>query len=54
MRLRDKVRIVVGDGPQSRVGEEAFERIMQVNPQGGLFSCQAVLPVMRKQAARIG
>ena len=47
--LHNNVGIGAGDAPPSRVSEEAFDRIMQVNLKGCLLSCQAVLPVMRKQ-----
>jgi len=49
--LHNNVGIGAGDAPPSRVSEEAFDRIMQVNLKGCLLSCQAVLPVMRKQEA---
>ena len=47
--LHNNVDIGAGDAPPSRVSEEAFDRIMSVNLKGCLLSCQAVLPVMRKQ-----
>ncbi|MBI3371071.1 MAG: SDR family oxidoreductase [Betaproteobacteria bacterium] len=47
--LHNNVGIGTGDAPPSRVTEEAYDRIMRVNLKGCLLSCQAVLPVMRKQ-----
>src|ERR1700676_4543008 len=40
-----------GDGPPADISEAAYDRIMQINLKGCLFSCQAVLPVMRAQAS---
>jgi NAD(P)-dependent dehydrogenase (short-subunit alcohol dehydrogenase family) len=49
--LHNNVGTGAGDGPPAEVAEDAFDRIMQVNLKGCLLSCQAVLPVMRRQAA---
>jgi len=49
--LHNNVGIGAGDGPPADIAEEAYDRIMQINLKGCLFSCQAVLPVMRQQAA---
>jgi NAD(P)-dependent dehydrogenase (short-subunit alcohol dehydrogenase family) len=49
--LHNNVGIGTGDAPPEEVGEEAYDRIMQVNLKGCLLSCQAVLPVMRQQAS---
>jgi NAD(P)-dependent dehydrogenase (short-subunit alcohol dehydrogenase family) len=49
--LHNNVGTGAGDGPPAEVAEDAFDRIMQVNLKGCLFSCQAALPVMRAQAA---
>jgi NAD(P)-dependent dehydrogenase (short-subunit alcohol dehydrogenase family) len=40
-----------GDGSPERVGEAAFDRIIEVNLKGCLLSCQAVVPVMRNQGS---
>ena len=47
--LHNNVGIGANDGPPERVAEEAFDRIIQVNLKGCLFSCQAAIPVMREQ-----
>ncbi len=49
--LHNNVGIGGGDAPPARVTEEAYDRIMRVNLKGCLFSCQAVLPVMREQGS---
>jgi NAD(P)-dependent dehydrogenase (short-subunit alcohol dehydrogenase family) len=49
--LHNNVGTGAGDGPPAEVAEEAYDRIMQINLKGCLLSCQAVLPIMRKQAA---
>jgi NAD(P)-dependent dehydrogenase (short-subunit alcohol dehydrogenase family) len=49
--LHNNVGTGAGDGPPAEVAEDPFDRIMQVNLKGCLLSCQAVLPVMRMQAA---
>jgi NAD(P)-dependent dehydrogenase (short-subunit alcohol dehydrogenase family) len=49
--LHNNVGIGSGDGPPAEVGEEPFDRIMQINLKGCLLSCQAALPVMREQAS---
>jgi NAD(P)-dependent dehydrogenase (short-subunit alcohol dehydrogenase family) len=49
--LHNNVGTGAGDGPPAEVAEDAFDRIMQVNLKGCLFSCQAALPVMRAQSA---
>jgi NAD(P)-dependent dehydrogenase (short-subunit alcohol dehydrogenase family) len=47
--LHNNVGIGAGDATASRVTEEVFDRILQVNLKGCLLSCQAVLPAMRRQ-----
>jgi NAD(P)-dependent dehydrogenase (short-subunit alcohol dehydrogenase family) len=49
--LHNNVGTGTGDGPPAEVAEDAFDRIMQVNLKGCLFSCQAALPVMRSQGS---
>ena len=49
--LHNNVGTGAGDGPPAEIAEDAFDRIMQVNLKGCLFSCQAALPVMRAQAS---
>lgn len=49
--LHNNVGTGSGDGPPAEVGEEPFDRIMQINLKGCLLSCQAALPVMREQAS---
>ena len=49
--LHNNVGTGAGDGPPADVAEEPFDRIMRINLKGCLLSCQAVLPVMRAQAA---
>ncbi len=47
--LQNNVGIGTGDGSPRALGEQAFERILEVNLKGCLLSCQAVMPVMREQ-----
>ena len=47
--MHNNVGIGAGDAPPAHVSEEAYDRIMRVNLKGCLLSCQAVLPVMRRQ-----
>jgi NAD(P)-dependent dehydrogenase (short-subunit alcohol dehydrogenase family) len=47
--LHNNVGIGTGDASPERVSEEAFDHIMAVNLKGCLLSCQAVVPVMRRQ-----
>jgi NAD(P)-dependent dehydrogenase (short-subunit alcohol dehydrogenase family) len=49
--LHNNVGTGAGDGPPAEIGEEDYDRIMRINLKGCLLSCQAVLPVMRKQRA---
>src|SRR5579872_946227 len=49
--LHNNVGTGAGDAPPADVSEESFDRIMRINLKGCLLSCQAVLPVMRGQAA---
>jgi NAD(P)-dependent dehydrogenase (short-subunit alcohol dehydrogenase family) len=49
--LHNNVGVGAGDAPPSRITEEAYDRIMQVNLKGCLLSCQAALPVMQAQAS---
>jgi NAD(P)-dependent dehydrogenase (short-subunit alcohol dehydrogenase family) len=47
--LHNNVGIGTGDANPLRLDEETFDRILNVNLKGCLFSCQAVVPVMREQ-----
>jgi NAD(P)-dependent dehydrogenase (short-subunit alcohol dehydrogenase family) len=47
--LQNNVGIGGGDADPLRLSEEGFDRIVAVNLKGCLFSCQAVVPVMREQ-----
>ena len=47
--LQNNVGIGAGDGSPRMLGEQAFERILEVNLKGCLLSCQAVVPVMHEQ-----
>lgn len=47
--LQNNVGIGAGDADPLSLSEESFERIITVNLKGCLLSCQAVVPVMRKQ-----
>jgi NAD(P)-dependent dehydrogenase (short-subunit alcohol dehydrogenase family) len=47
--VQNNVGIGTGDGDPLRLSEEGFDRIVAVNLKGCLFSCQAVVPVMREQ-----
>ena len=47
--LHNNVGIGAGDSVPEEVAEEAFDRIIRVNLKGCLLSCQAVLPIMRRQ-----
>ncbi len=47
--LHNNVGIGGGDASPDELTEEAFDRILRVNLKGCLLSCQAVLPVMRRQ-----
>jgi NAD(P)-dependent dehydrogenase (short-subunit alcohol dehydrogenase family) len=47
--LHNNVGIAGGDASPDALTEEAFDRILRVNLKGCLLSCQAVLPVMRRQ-----
>ncbi len=49
--LHNNVGTGAGDGPPAEVSEESYDKIMQINLKGCLLSCQAVLPIMREQAA---
>jgi NAD(P)-dependent dehydrogenase (short-subunit alcohol dehydrogenase family) len=49
--LHNNVGIGTGDAGPLHLGEEAFDRILNVNLKGCLLSCQAVLPVMREQGS---
>jgi NAD(P)-dependent dehydrogenase (short-subunit alcohol dehydrogenase family) len=49
--LQNNVGIGTDDGNPLQLSEQAFDRIMAVNLKGCLFSCQAVVPVMREQRA---
>jgi NAD(P)-dependent dehydrogenase (short-subunit alcohol dehydrogenase family) len=49
--VHNNVGIGANDAAPERVTEEAFDRIIQVNLKGCLFSCQAAIPVMREQQA---
>jgi NAD(P)-dependent dehydrogenase (short-subunit alcohol dehydrogenase family) len=47
--LQNNVGIGSGDADPLRVEPEAFDRILDVNLKGCLNSCQAVIPVMKRQ-----
>jgi NAD(P)-dependent dehydrogenase (short-subunit alcohol dehydrogenase family) len=49
--LHNNVGIGGGDAGPTHLTEEVFQRIMDVNLKGTLFSCKHVLPIMRKQLA---
>jgi NAD(P)-dependent dehydrogenase (short-subunit alcohol dehydrogenase family) len=49
--LQNNVGAGAGDAPAADIEEEAYDRIMRINLKGCLLSCQAVLPIMRKQAS---
>jgi NAD(P)-dependent dehydrogenase (short-subunit alcohol dehydrogenase family) len=49
--LQNNVGIGTGDADPLRLTEEAFDRIMNVNLKGCLFSCQAVVPIMKEQGS---
>ena len=49
--LQNNVGIGTGDGSPLKLTEEGFDRIITVNLKGCLFSCQAVVPVMRDQGS---
>ncbi len=47
--LHNNVGIGANDASPEKLAEEVFDKIIQVNLKGCLFSCQAVIPVMREQ-----
>lgn len=47
--LHNNVGVGSGDANPLRLDEGTFDRILNVNLKGCLWSCQAVLPVMRQQ-----
>jgi NAD(P)-dependent dehydrogenase (short-subunit alcohol dehydrogenase family) len=47
--LHNNVGIGTGDGPGTRVDEEAWQRIFDVNLTGMWRTCKAVIPVMRER-----
>jgi NAD(P)-dependent dehydrogenase (short-subunit alcohol dehydrogenase family) len=47
--LHNNVGIGGGDAGPTHLTEDVFQRIMDVNVKGTLFSCKHVLPIMRKQ-----
>jgi NAD(P)-dependent dehydrogenase (short-subunit alcohol dehydrogenase family) len=49
--LQNNVGIGSADADPLRLSEEGFDRIIAVNLKGCLFSCQAVVPVMRDQGS---
>lgn len=49
--LHNNVGIGAGDADPLRLREEAFDRILNVNLKGCLWSCQAVLTTMREQGS---
>ena len=49
--LHNNVGIGTDDADPLRLTEDAFDRIIAVNLKGCLFSCQAVVPVMREQGS---
>jgi NAD(P)-dependent dehydrogenase (short-subunit alcohol dehydrogenase family) len=47
--LHNNVGVGAGDKEAVQLGEEAWDRILDVNLKGMFLSCQQVLPVMRRQ-----
>jgi NAD(P)-dependent dehydrogenase (short-subunit alcohol dehydrogenase family) len=47
--LQNNVGIGTGDSDPLKLSEEGFDQIIAVNLKGCLFSCQAVVPLMRDQ-----
>jgi len=47
--LHNNVGIGTGDGSATRLTEEAWDRIMDVNLKSAFLTCKHVLPVMREQ-----
>jgi NAD(P)-dependent dehydrogenase (short-subunit alcohol dehydrogenase family) len=47
--LHNNVGVGVGDKEAIQLGEEAWDRILDVNLKGMFLSCRQVLPVMREQ-----
>lgn len=47
--LHNNVGIGTGDDEVSRLSEEAWDRILDVNLKGAFLACKHVLPVMREQ-----
>jgi len=47
--LHNNVGIGGGDAGPTHLTEDVFQRIMDVNLKGTLFSCKHVLPILRKQ-----
>jgi NAD(P)-dependent dehydrogenase (short-subunit alcohol dehydrogenase family) len=51
--LHNNVGTGGGDGGASRVTDEAWDRIFDVNVKGALHTCRHALPVMREQQAGV-
>jgi NAD(P)-dependent dehydrogenase (short-subunit alcohol dehydrogenase family) len=47
--LHNNVGVGGNDGGPARVSEEGWDRIMDINAKGMMFSCKHVLPVMKEQ-----
>lgn len=47
--LHNNVGIGMGDGTPTRVSEEAWDRIFDVNLKGMWLTCKHVVPIMREQ-----
>lgn len=48
--LHNNVGIGVGDGPPHHLGDDAYDRIMDVNLRAMWRTCRAAVPVLRSQA----
>lgn len=51
--LVNNVGIGTGDGPATRVDEDAWQQILDVNLSGTFRTCKHVLPVMREQGSGV-
>ena len=49
--LHNNVGIGLGDGPVTRLSEEAWDRIIDTNLKSMFLTCKHVLPVMREQGS---
>ena len=51
--LHNNVGIGQGDAPVTRITEEAFDHILQVNLRGMVFTCKHALPTMRQKGSGV-